>query len=180
MLQKSSALITALLVAGLVAAGAAPASAAVVERYTLQESDSGVIDDFCGAGVEVAYTFELSGSGTIKTRGDDMLWFHERLRTVQTFTYDGMTVTDIQPNTLMRDHRIVDNGDGTIDVTVLLAGGARLIGSDGKLLAKDDGQLRLLLLVDLATGEVLSEEVNFGSTGTNDDFCTAVLDHWGV
>lgn len=99
---------------------------------------------------------------------------------MQTFTYDGMTVTDIQPNTLMRDHRIVDNGDGTIDVTVLLAGGARLIGSDDKLLAKDDGQLRLLLLVDLATGEVLSEEVSFGSTGTNDDFCTAVLDHWGV
>lgn len=181
MLQKSRTLITALLVGGLIAAGAAPATARVVERYTLEESERGVSQDFCGAGLEVAYTFQLSGSGTIRTRGDEgPLWYHERLRIVQTFTYDGMTATHTQPATVVRDQRIVDNGDGTLSVTVQLVGGARLVGSDGKVLAKDDGQLRLLLVIDSATDEVLSEEVIFGSTGTNDDFCGALLDHWGV
>lgn len=181
MFKKQSALITALLVGGLVAAGAAPASAGVVERYTYAESESGVSDDFCGSGLQVAYTYELNGSGTIRTRGNDgLLWYHDRLRTVETFTYEGMTVTAIQPNTLNKDHSIVDNGDGTISVTVLLTGGSRLIGSDGKLLAKDSGQIRLLLVVDLASDEVLSQELIFGSTGTNDDYCEAMLTHWGV
>ncbi|ROR66404.1 hypothetical protein [Agrococcus jenensis] len=178
---KTRALITAVLVGGLIAAGAAPAGAQVVERYTIEDSGSGVIGDFCGAGVDAAYTFEVTGSGTIRTRGDgELLWFHERTRTVQTFTYDGMTVTDIQPNTLSRDHEIVDNGDGTISITVLLTGGQRLIGSDGKVLAKGDGQVRLLVVIDVATDQVLSEEVIFGSTGTNDDFCEAILEHWGI
>ena len=184
MFRKSSALVTTLLVAGLVAAGAAPASARIVERYTIDDSGSGVSTDFCESGLQPTFTYEVTGSGTVRTRGDgELLWFHERIRTVQTFTYNGMTVTDIQPNTLAKDYRIVDNGDGTISVTVLLTGGGRLIGSDGKLLAKNSGQIRLLLLIDLdaAPGEeVLSEEVIFGSTGTNDDYCDAILAHWGV
>lgn len=179
--KKSSALIGALLVGGLVAAGAAPASARVLERFTYEASVSEVIDGFCGSELQVAYTSELAGSGIIRTRGDRGLeWFHDRFQLVETFTYDGMTVTAIQPNTLNKDHTIVDNGDGTLSVTVLLTGGSRLIGSDGKLLAKDSGQIRLLLVVDIASNEVLSQELIFGSTGTNDDYCEAMLDHWGV
>ncbi len=181
MVKKRSALTTALIVGGLVATGAAPAGAGVVERYTYAESESGVSEDFCGSGLQVAYTYELTGSGTIRTRGDDeQTWFHDRLRIVETFTHDGMTVTAVQPNTLIRDHKIVDNGDGTLSVTVLLTGGSRLIGSDGKLLAKDSGQIRLLLTIDVETDEVLSEALIFGSTGTNDDYCEAMLAHWGA
>lgn len=181
MFKKPHALITALVVGGLVAAGAAPASARVVERVTFADSGSAVIDDFCGSGLDVMYTYQESGSGTVRTRGDDdVLWFHDRLRVVQTITYNGMTVTDIQPNTLVKDLKIVDNGDGTFSVTVLLTGGGRLIGSDGKLLAKNSGQLRLLLTIDSETEEVISEEVIFGSTGTNDSYCDAILAHWGV
>ena len=175
------ALATALLVGGLVAAGTAPASARVVDRYSLDDSGSSVITDFCGAGIEVDYTFEQTGTGTIRSRGTDgLLWFHDRFRLVQTLTYEGMTVTDTQPMTLVKDLRIVDNGDGTLSVTVLLTGGGRLVGSDGKLLAKDDGQIRLLLTIDIATDAVISEEVIFGSTGTNDDYCAAILEHWGL
>lgn len=180
MFTKPSALIGALLVGGLMAAGAAPASARVVERIPYEESFTDVIDDFCGSGLQVAYTYELTGLGTIRTRGDEVLWFHDRLRTVQTLTYDGMTVTDIQPNTLVKDQKIADNGDGTLSVTVLLTGGGRLVGSDGKLLATDAGQIRLLLVIDIESDEVISEEVIFGSTGTNDDYCEAILTHWGV
>ena len=39
------------------------------------------------------------------------------------------------------------------------------------MLAKSDGQIRVLLAIVTATDEVISEEVIFGSTGTNDDFC---------
>jgi hypothetical protein len=181
MFSKLSPLLTALLVGGLAAAGAAPASAEVIERYSLDFSTSGVIDDFCGAGLQPSFTYEQTGSGSAKTRGGDgVLWFHEEVRVVQTFTYNGMTVTDIQPNTLGKDLKIVDNGDGTLSITVLLTGEDRLIGSDGKLLAKGDGQVRRLLTIDQASGEVISEELIFGSTGTNDDFCEAILAYWGV
>lgn len=176
-----SSLVTALLVGGLVVAGAAPAHSEMVERYSLDFSESGTAEDFCGAGLQPTYTFDQTGSGSVKTRGNDgLLWFHEKFSVVQTFTYNGMTVTDIQPNTVAKDHKIVDNGDGTLTITVLYAGAGRLVGRDGKLLAKGDGQVRILLLLDVETDTVISEEVIFGSTGTNDDYCAAILDHWNI
>ncbi|GAB5078263.1 hypothetical protein [Arthrobacter sp. AD-310] len=181
MLSKLSPFVTALLLGGLAVTGGAPANAEVVERYSLDSSRSGVNDDFCGSGLRVAFTYDQTGSGSAKTRGDDgLVWVHERLRIVQTFTYNGMTVTDIQPNTLAKDLKITDNGDGTLSITVLLTGENRLIGSDGKILAKGDGQVRRLLTVDQASGDVISDELIFGSTGTNDDFCEAILAHWGI
>ena len=181
MLKKLIPLAAALLAGGLVVAGAAPANAAVLERYSLDFSTSGVADDFCGVGLQPTFTYDQTGSGSVKTRGNgDLLWFHEKISVVRTFTYNGMTVTDIQPNTLSKDLKVVDNGDGTLSVTALLTGGARTIGSDGKVIAKNDGQIRLLITIDIATDTVIHEEQIFGSTGTNDDFCEAVLDHWGV
>lgn len=181
MFKKISPLVAALLAGGLVLAGAAPAGAEVVERHIIDEFDSGTSSNFCGSGLQPTYTFERTGSYTVKTRGPDgTLWFQEKVTTIQTFTYNGMTVTDIQPNTLGKDLKIVDNGDGTLDITVLYTGGGRLIGSDGKLLAKNDGQIRMLYVVSIATGQTLSEELIFGSTGTNSDYCEAILDHWGV
>jgi hypothetical protein len=180
MFRKLNPILTAMLVGGLVVAGAAPAGAEVVERYSLDYSESGVSTNYCGSELQPSYTYEQTGSGAIKTRGKDgLLWFHEKLSIVRTFTYNGMTVTDIQPNTVIKDHKIVDNGDGTLSITVLYAGGNRLVGSDGKLLAKADGQIRMLITIDIATDEVISEELIFGSTGTNDDFCDATLAHWG-
>lgn len=181
MFRKLSPIVAALLAGGLLLAGASPASAEVVERYTDHYSNSGVSDDFCGSGLQPSFTYDETRSGSVKLRGQDgPLWFHEKLTVIRTFTYNGMTVTDIQPNTVVRDHKIVDNGDGTLSITVLYAGGGRLVGSDGKILAKGDGQIRMLVVVDIATDEVISEELIFGSTGTNDDYCDAILTHWGV
>ena len=181
MFRKHSSLAAAILVGGLVLAGAAPASAEVIERYSLDYSESGVAEDFCGAGLEVAYTYDQTGSGSVKLRGQDgPLWFHEKLSVTRTFTYQGMTVTDIEANTVIKDQKIVDNGDGTLNITVLYAGGGRLVGSDGKILAKGDGQIRMLVVIDIESEEVISEELIFGSTGTNDDYCEAMLAHWGV
>jgi hypothetical protein len=179
--SKFSPLVTALLIGVLAVVGAPPASAEVIERYSLDFSTSGVADDFCGSGLQPSFTYDQTGSGAVKMRGSDgPLWFHEEIRVVRTFTYNGMTVTDIQSNTLAKDLKIVDNGDGTLSITVLFTGGGRLVGSDGKILAKGDGQIRTLVTIDLASGEVISDELIFGSTGTNDDFCEAILAHWGV
>lgn len=181
MFRKISPLLVATLAGGLVIAGAAPAGAEVVERYTLDESSSGFADNFCASGLQPAFTYDLTGSGSIKTRGQEgPLWFHEKVSIIRTFTYNGMTVTDIQPNTVVKDHKIIDNGDGTLSITVLYAGGGRLVGDDGKLLAKNDGQIRMLLTIDIESDEVIEEELIFGSTGTNDDFCDAILEYWGV
>jgi len=41
-----------------------------------------------------------------------------------------------------RDHKIVDNGDGTITITIIGTGGSRFYDADGNFVLKDPGQLR--------------------------------------
>ena len=61
----------------------------------------------------------------------------------------------------------------------LLTGGNRTYGNDGKLIAKNSGQVRFEIVYDYVNDVELSNELIFGSTGTNDDFCEAVLTDWG-
>ena len=91
----------------------------------------------------------------------------------------GQKATDIQPNTVGKDQSITDNGDGTLTIIVLLTGGARTYGDDGSLIASNSGQVRFRDTVDADTFELIDSELVFGSTGTNDDFCEAVLTDWG-
>lgn len=179
--KKPRVLIVSLLVGVLVAAGAPSAMASVVERYPLDYYEEGTATDFCGSGLQPTYVYDQQGKGSIKMRGPGSgPWFHEHLRITQTITYNGKTVTDISPSLLVKDLKIVDNGDGTQNITVLATGASRLVGDNGKVLAKGDGQVRLLLVYDIASDSVTSEEVIFGSTGTNDDYCSAILAYWGI
>src|SRR5436190_664018 len=68
----------------------------------------------------------------------------------QTFTDQatGLSVTDIQPNTINKDLSVVDNGDGTLTAIVLLTGGERTYGHAGKLIASNSGQIRLRIVYD--------------------------------
>lgn len=179
--KKLGALLASLLVGGLVAAGAPSATAAVVERYSLDYYEEGTATDFCGAGLQPTYVYEQTGTGSIKTRGPNSdYWFHEHLRITQSFTLGDKTVTELSPSLIVKDLKIVHNDNGTQDITILLTGASRLVGDNGKVLAKGDGQIRLLVVYDVATDTVISEEVIFGSTGTNDDYCSAILDYWGI
>jgi hypothetical protein len=47
-----------------------------------------------------------------------------------------------------RDHRIVDNGDGTITITVFASGGSRFYDANGKLVLRDPGQFRFAFDID--------------------------------
>ena len=181
-MARTSHLLTApVLAAGLLFAAAAPASAAPPERSSLDFAESGTSDDFCGAGLatQPTFTYEQTGTETVRWRGG-VPYFQIHLRIVQTFTYDGMTVTRLVPRLLEKDLSITDNGDGTWTIIVLFTGADRTVDEQGRILAKDDGQLRQRWIYDEAADDFVSRETIFGSTGTNDDFCAAVLEHWGL
>ncbi len=82
-----------------------------------------------------------------------------------------------------KDQKITDNGDGTITITGLAAGGETTFGPNGKLIFNNPGQVRYQVII--ATNGTLDDPsddhfisdlgVVFGSTGRNDDFdCTLV------
>jgi hypothetical protein len=179
----STLLGTFVLTAGLVATFAAPASARIVDRDTFHDEFSGTIDDFCGTGLAVDFDFTVDGRFQANDRGPGGPdYFLEKTTVVVVYT-DQLTLqtaTDIQPNTINKDLHLTDDPDaGTLTIIALLTGGERTYGDDGHLIAKNSGQIRLEIVYDYVNDVDLSNELIFGSTGTNDDFCEAVLTDWG-
>ncbi|MGI8433607.1 MAG: hypothetical protein ACR2LE_02570 [Nocardioidaceae bacterium] len=148
-------------------------------------------DNFCGVpGLVVDGSFTVDGSFLARLQGRDSVFYgmdHTRVVIVYTRRATGQTATDIQPRTTSKDLKITNNGDGTLTIVQLLTGGERTYGDEGKLIAKNSGQVRFRIVVDY-NGTLsnpdddteLSSELVFGSTGTNDDFCSATLADWGV
>ncbi|SOC51417.1 hypothetical protein [Ornithinimicrobium cerasi] len=167
----------------LTVAVATPASARIVDRWSLDESFSGQSDPgYCGVeDLVVDFTYDQTGEARLHQRGSQgLLYYHASTTYVETVTYEGRTVSTYG-KTLEKDVEVTDNGNGTWQVLVLLTGPARTVDEAGRVIAKNDGQTRLLLHIDAETGELLAEpEVVFGSTGTDDDFCAAVLEEWGL
>ena len=88
-----------------------------------------------------------------------------------------------------KDQSIVDNGDGTITITVFASGGSRFYDQNGKLVLKDPGQTRFAFDVDYngTPGNVDDDQEIDGSfrivrdsTGRNDtegrDFCADLVE----
>jgi hypothetical protein len=77
------------------------------------------------------------------------------------------------------DLRVTDNGDGTLTVLVLSTGNSVLYGEDGKVIARNPGQVRFEILVDHGgTLSDPSDDTNLAflgvvkeSTGRSDDYC---------
>jgi hypothetical protein len=172
---------TAFATAALVALVAPPASARIVERDSFHDEFSGTNDNFCDAGIAVDFEATVDGRYQVNSRGPGGPdYFLEKTTVVNVFTApNGMTATDIQPNTINKDLSITENPDGTLTIIALLTGGNRTLGNDGHLIAKNSGQVRFEIVYDPATDTELSNELVFGSTGTNDDFCAAILTDWG-
>ena len=173
---------TLVLVAATAALGAPPASARVVERGDIHDTFEFTDDNFCDAGRTVDIMATVDGRYQVNSRGPGGFdYYLEKTRVVQVYTdrATGQTITDIQPNTLNKDLSITDDGD-MVTVIALLTGGDRTYGDAGKLIAKNSGQVRFEIVFDKASGDMLSNTLVFGSTGTNDDFCAAVLADWGI
>lgn len=173
---------TLVLACGLAMTPGSPASARIVESGTFHDEFSGTIENFCDAGIDVSFEATVDGRFRVNSRGPGGFdYYHENVRVVNVYTdvATGQTATDIQPGTVGKDQSITENPDGTLTIVVLFTGGARTYGDDGKLIAKNSGQVRFENVIDAETGEEISSELIFGSTGTNDDFCEAVLADWG-
>ena len=88
-----------------------------------------------------------------------------------------------------KDHVITDNGDGTITILVIAAGGSRAYDTDGNFVLNDPGQIRFSFDVDYnGTPSDPSDDVDVPdsfqvvreSTGRNDtegrDFCEDLVE----
>jgi hypothetical protein len=173
---------TLIATAALVALVAPPASARIVERVDIDDHFVGTNGDFCGTGLAVDFDATITGRYQVNSRGPGGPdYYLEKTTVVNVFTApNGMTATDIQPNTINKDLSLVDDpAAGTLTIVALLTGGNRTYGNDGKLIAKNSGQVRFEIVYDYVNDVELSHVLVFGSTGTNDDFCAAILTDWG-
>ena len=93
---------------------------------------------------------DVTGNFVGNLRGSSPFpYFRESVHgTVVTTNLDtGGTHTQVF-STNSRDHTIVDNGDGTITITVAVSGGHRFYDTDGKLVLKDTGHIRFAFDID--------------------------------
>ena len=162
-------------------------SAAVLDRGSFHEEFSELVTDFCDVeGLVVQVDFVVDGTFTVNSRGrDGLVYFieHVRVSRVMTNVANGATVSD-REITVSKDLHVVDNGDGTLTITVLATGNLTVYGEDGKAIARNPGQVRFQFLVDHGgTPSDPSDDVEIAflgvikeSTGRSDDVCAAIAD----
>ena len=134
---------------------------------------------------------DVSGNFLFNQRGSSPFpYFRESVRgtVVTTNLETGGTYTNIFTSS-SQDHTIVNNGDGTITITVFGAGGSRYYDADGTLVLKDPGEVRVAFDVDYnGTPGNPNDDVEVpdsfrlvrGSTGNSDfsdrDFCADLVE----
>ena len=185
---RSAFLIIGLAGAGLVAG--TPASAAPLDKGHFHDV---FIESFDCDGTPVDHVSEVDVNFLFNQRGSsDFPYYRESVRGTDTFTNldtGGTYTNDFTGNS--KDQTIVDNGDGTITITVFAAGGSRWLDQNGKLVLKDPGESRFAFDVDYNgtpgnpddDQEVAdSFRVVRDSTGVNivgRDFCTDLREFTG-
>jgi len=168
-LLRSGAL--SVLVAGVVVAvavGASPAQAKVFDKGHFHDSFVSDVYDCDGTPaidsgeVDVHFTGVLRGSSPFP-------YFREHASgtVVTTNTDTGGTYTNVFTSN-SHDHTIVDNGDGTITITVNASGSSRYYDQFGNFVLKDPGSIRFAF------------DVNYHGTPGNPDDDTDVPDSFRV
>jgi hypothetical protein len=162
------------------------ATAKPIEHTDFHNEFSETVTDFCEvSGLTVQIDTVEDGRFLFNPHGPDGLAYGKsnlRVTTVYTNVDSGNTVTEVI-NAVDKDHRVTDNGDGTLTILVLSTGNAAVFGQDGKAIARNPGQVRFELLIDdggTPTDPSDDEFLAFlglvkGSTGRTDDFCAAVV-----
>ena len=165
-----------------------PAAAQKIDGDTFHDEETFVVEDFCAPGVTVEGHVTRDGRFLVRENRDGVVYFLDNTRQVIVWTNldTGQTATDLQPRTLTKDLKITVNDDGTLTIIALLTGAGKLFGDDGDFIAKGSGQVRFRNVIDyhgtLSDPEddtLISSDLIFGSTGTNDDYCAAILADWG-
>ena len=160
----------------------ATASAGKIFSEPIDETESNIEEDFCGVeGLTVRFTSHIVGRVQAVPHGRDQLpyfSFNLKVTDVVTNLENG---NDVVSESTIRDKdlRVTDNGDGTLTLLVLSTGNSVLYGEDGKVIARNPGQVRVELVVDHGgtptdpsdDGEPEFVRVVKESTGRNDDYC---------
>lgn len=135
----------------MVAASAVPAAAAVARPLDKGHfHDVFTSDVYDCDGTPAQDAIDLTGNVLFNQRGSSPFpYYRESLNgSVVTTNLDtGGTFTNVFTAS-SRDHTIVDNGDGTITITVFASGGSRYYDADGNFVLKDPGQTRFAFDID--------------------------------
>lgn len=167
------------------ALGAAPAGAKPLDRGPLFEEFSETFTDFCGVpGLTIEVDTVLEGRFLFNARKPGTApYYLETILVERVYTNaEGDFVTETE-RVLSKDLKVTDNGDGTLTILVLATGNASVAGADGKVIARNPGQVRFEVLIDHndtienPDDDVFLEFLGLvkGSTGRTDDFCAAVV-----
>jgi hypothetical protein len=152
--------LTGLLIGGTVTA----IDAKPLEHVRFFESESEVVDDFCG---DLTVRSEYHDRGVIQARqtGPDRLPrytvnHHGGATTTNLATGKAFTITW---NYVEQEVRVRDNGDGTLTVLFQIPGPEVFYGPDGQRVFVNGGTMRIELIVDLAgTPDDTSDDVIIG------------------
>jgi hypothetical protein len=178
--------VSALVVTAALVLGTAASAGGQLFREEIDEQESTIEVDFCGSeGLTVEFATHRVGRFHAVPHGPDGLvyfGFNLKVTDVVTNLANGNSVTSFA-TIRDKDQRVTDNGDGTLTILILTTGNAVLYGEDGKVIARNPGQVRFEILVDhggTPTDPSDDEFIEFlgevkESTGRSDDFCEAAL-----
>jgi hypothetical protein len=185
---RSVALVAGLVIAGSMLTGTA-ATARPIDKGHFDDSFTSDVYDCDGTPAQDSG--DVSGNFVFNQRGSSPFpYYRESVQgtVVTTNLNTGGTLTNVF-TTNSRDHTIVDNGDGTITITVFASGGTRIYDADGNFVLKDPGQTRFAFDIDYnSTPGDPSDDVDVpdsfrivrSSTGNSDlsdrDFCADLVE----
>jgi hypothetical protein len=184
---------SALLIAGLAITGSVlastPATAKPIDQGHFHDVFTGDVYDCDGTPAQDSG--DVSGNFVFNQRGSSPFpYYRESVHgtVVTTNLNTGGTYTNVFTAN-SKDQTIVDNGDGTITITVFASGGSRFYDTNGKLVLRDPGEVRFAFDVDYnGTPGDPSDDVEVpdsfrvvrGSTGNSDlsdrDFCADLVE----
>lgn len=161
-----------------IGAAATPAAAVPLEHGSFHDEFDTDAYELCG--LTVQDHVDIRGSFVVNQRGPNGLAYftensHSSITTTNLRTGKSFTLVS---NIVDKDMLVTDNGDGTLTILVMGAGGDRIYGPDGKIVSRNPGQVRFEILVDhggTPTDPSDDEFLEFlgivkGSTGRTDAF----------
>ena len=118
-------------------------AATPLDHGEFHDEFSFTVTDFCEvSGLTVQIHGVVDGTFLAKPQGHDArIHFMDHLHVTRVLTNvgSGASVSDDE-RTVVKDLRVVDNGDGTLTITVLATGNFVVYDADGKAIARNPGQ----------------------------------------
>ena len=178
--------VLALVATAAITLAAAASAGGQLFRELIDEEEITIEEDFCGVeGLTVEFATSRVGVLRAVPHGPDgLVYFGANLKITDVVTNlaNGNSVTAFS-TVRDKDQRVTDNGDGTLTILVLSTGNSVLYGEDGKVIARNPGQVRFEILIDhggTPTDPSDDEFLEFlgvvkESTGRSDDYCEAAV-----